>query len=136
MKLASGGHLEDLDPTSFFAQGAEYDATGDLRDSLLKLMLIEAKSHPFAVVRATELRRWVDSGDYTRILAGDYPRREDDGDAKVSEAAQAAARSYAETFRQSQDAVTRLVRDASGVFASVRDWVGGQFGARPGPAEE
>jgi Zn-dependent protease with chaperone function len=136
MKLASGGHLEDLDPTSFFAQGAEYDATGDLRDSLLKLMLIEAKSHPFAVVRATELRRWVDSGDYTRILAGDYPRREDDGDAKVSEAAQAAARSYAETFRQSQDAVTRLVRDASGVFASVRDWVGGQFGARPGAPEE
>jgi Zn-dependent protease with chaperone function len=55
MKLASGGHLDDLDPTSFFAQGAEYDATGDLRDSLVKLMLIEAQSHPFTVVRGTEL---------------------------------------------------------------------------------
>jgi Zn-dependent protease with chaperone function len=128
MKLASGGHLADLDPTSFFAQGSEYDATGDLRDSLLKLMLIEAQSHPFAVVRGTELRRWVDSGAYTRVLGGDYPRRASDDDAKVSEAAQEAARSYAESFRQSQDAVAKLVRDASGAFAAVRDWVGGQFG--------
>lgn len=128
MKLASGGHLDDLDPTSFFAQGAEYDATGDLRDSLVKLMLVEAQSHPFAVVRASELRRWVDSGAYTRILGGAYPRRAEDADAKVSEAAQQAARSYAESFRQSQDAVTKLVRDASGTFAAVRDWVGGQFG--------
>jgi Zn-dependent protease with chaperone function len=128
MKLASGGRLDDLDTTSFFAQGAEYDATGDLRDSLVKLMLIEARSHPFAVVRGTELRRWIDSGRYTAVLSGDYPRRADDADAKVSEAAQEAARSYAESFRQSQDAVTKLVRDASGAFSAVRDWVGGQFG--------
>lgn len=131
MKTASGGHLEDLDPTSFFAQGAEYDSSGDLRDSLMKLMLIEAQSHPFAVVRAAELRRWVDSGTYTAVLAGDYPRRSEDADAKISDAAQDAARSYAETFRQSQEAVSKLVRDASGLFGSVRDWVGGTFG---GPA--
>ena len=135
MKLASGGHLGDLDATSFFAQGAEYDATGDLRDSLMKLLLIEAQSHPFTVVRGSELRRWVDSGEYTRILTGDYPRRSGDADATVTEAAQAAARSYAETFRQSQDAVTKLVRDASGLFASVRDWMGGQFGNGGGRAE-
>ena len=128
MKLASGGHLDDLDPTSFFAQGAEYDATGDLRDSLVKLMLIEAQSHPFMVVRGSELRRWVDSGAYTRVLGGDYPRRSTDDDAKVSQAAQEAARSYAESFRQSNDAITKLVRDASGTFAAMRDWVGGQFG--------
>jgi Zn-dependent protease with chaperone function len=133
MKTASGGHLEDLDPTSFFAQGAEYDATGDLRDSLMKLMLIEAQSHPFAVVRANELRRWVDSGKYTAVLAGDYPRRSGDADAKISDAAQEAARSYAETFRQSQDAVTKLVRDASGLFGSVRDWMGGTFGGPAAP---
>jgi Zn-dependent protease with chaperone function len=131
MKLASGGDLGQLDTTSFFAQGAEYDATGDLRDSLLKLLLLERRSHPFAVVRATELRRWVDSGAYTRILSGNYPRREDDDTADVSEAAQEAARSYAETFRQSQDAVTKLVRDFSGVASSVRDWMGTTFGPRP-----
>jgi hypothetical protein len=128
MKLASGGHLDDLDPTSFFEQGAEYDASGDLRDSVLKLLLVEAQSHPFAVVRASELRKWVDSGKYTAILAGDYPRRAGDADADMSEAAQEAARSYAEKFRQSQDAVTKLVRDASGLLGSVRGWMGDAFG--------
>ena len=74
MKLASGGHLEDLDTASFFAQGQEYDESGDLRESMLRLMMVEGASHPFAVVRAKELRRWVDSGAYTAILAGTYPR--------------------------------------------------------------
>ena len=92
MQMASGGHLADLDTTSFLAQGQEYLDAGDLRDSVLKLLLIENRSHPFAVVRAAELRRWVDSGDYTRLLSGDYPRREDDDDAKVSDAAQGGRR--------------------------------------------
>jgi Zn-dependent protease with chaperone function len=127
MKLASGGHLEDLDTTSFFAQGREYDEAGDLRDSVLKMLLVENRSHPFAVVRATELRRWVDSGEYTAILGGDYPRREDDDQAKVSEAAAAAARSYAEAFQQSQDAVGKMVHDLAGLLGSAKLWLDEQL---------
>ena len=127
MKLASGGHVDDLDPTSFLAQGAEYVGAGDLRDSVLKLLLIENRSHPFLVVRATELRRWVDSGEYTRVLGGDYPRREDDGAATVSDAAAAAARSYTETFKQSQDALGKLVHDVAGVLGSVKLWLDEQL---------
>ena len=122
MKLASGGQLDDLDATSFFAQGQEYD-DADLRDSVLKLLLIENRTHPFAVVRATELRRWVDSGDYTRVLGGDYPRRDTDADAKLSEAAAEAARSYSEQFRQTQDAVGKLVHDAAGWVGSAKLWL-------------
>ena len=122
MKLASGGQLDDLDATSFFAQGKEYD-DADLRDSVLKLLLIENRTHPFAVVRAAELRRWVDSGDYTRILSGDYPRRDTDADAKLSEAAAEAARSYSEQFRQTQDAVGKLVHDAAGWAGSAKLWL-------------
>ena len=61
--------------TSFMSQGAEYDEGGDVRESLIKLALLQQQSHPFAVVRATELRRWIDSGAYTLVLGGDYPRR-------------------------------------------------------------
>lgn len=123
MKTASGGHLEDLDPTSFLAQGREYDESGDLRDSLLKLMLVEGRSHPFAVVRAQELRRWVDSGDYTRILGGDFPHREGDAAAPVSDAARDAAQSYAQTFARTQDALGRLVHETVGVVGSVKGWL-------------
>jgi Zn-dependent protease with chaperone function len=123
MKLASGGHLDDLDPTSFFAQGREYDEAGDLRDSLLKMLLIESRSHPFAVVRAAELRRWVDSGDYTTILGGTYPKRSEDADAPVTQAAQDAAKSYTETFAQTQNTLGRLVHDAAGVLGQVKGWL-------------
>ncbi len=124
MKLASGSSdLSQLDQTSFFAQGREYLEAGDLRDSVLKLLLIENQSHPFAVVRAAELRRWVDSGEYTRILGGDYPRRQDDGSATVSDAAKEAAQSYSESFRQSQDTLGRLVHDLAGFFGSAKVWL-------------
>ena len=128
MKLASGGHLDDLDHTAFFAQGREYLDADDLRDSVLKLLLVEARSHPFAVVRAAELRRWVDSGSYTTILGGDYPRREADGEAKVTEAAQEAAASYTEAFRQSQDVLGKLVHEAAGVLGSAKLWLDERLG--------
>ena len=123
MQLASGGHLDDLDTTAFFAQGQEYLDAADLRDSVLKLLLVENQTHPFAVVRAAELRRWVDSGEYTSYLAGDYPRRGDDDSAKVSDAAKEAAGSYAEAFQQSQDALGKMVHDLAGFAGSMKLWI-------------
>lgn len=127
MKLASGGRLDDLDTPAFFAQGQEYLDAGDLRDSVLKLLLIENQTHPFAVVRAAELRRWVDSGEYTAQLTGAYPRREDDATATVTDAAKEAARSYSETFQQSQDAVGKLVHDAAGFLGTAKVWLDEQW---------
>jgi len=123
MQLASGGHLDQLDTTSFFAQGQEYLDAADLRDAVLKVLLVENRSHPFAVVRAAELRRWVDSGDYTAYVAGGYPRRGSDDDQKVSDAARAAAASYTESFRQTQDALGKLLHDVAGVAGSVKLWL-------------
>ncbi|WP_244930400.1 M48 family metallopeptidase [Nocardioides sp. W7] len=125
MKLASGGRLDDLDTPAFFAQGREYLEAGDLRDSVLKLLLIENQTHPFAVVRAAELRRWIDSGEYTAMLGGGYPRRGDDDTATVSAAAREAARSYSETFQHSQDAVGKLVHDLAGYLGSAKIWLDG-----------
>ena len=132
MKLASGGDLDDLDATSFFAQGGEYTETEDLRDSVLKLFLVETQSHPFAVVRAGELRRWTESGEYTAILGGSYPRREADATAKVSDAAQEAAASYSQAFERTQDALGRLVHDVAGFLGQARIWLDERF--RPPPA--
>jgi len=128
MKLASGsGDLSELDQTAFFAQGTEYIEADDLRDSLLKLALVEGRSHPYAVVRAAQLRRWVESGEYTAILGGDYPRRENDGDAQMSDAAKEAADSYSEAFRSSQDALGKLVHDLAGMAGSAKLWLDDQL---------
>jgi hypothetical protein len=123
MKLASGGQLEELDTTAFLAQGTEYESAGDLRDSVLKLLLLEAATHPLAVVRAHELRRWVDEGEYTAIVSGSYPKRQEDGDASMSQEAKNAAKSYSEAFARSQDPLAKLLRDMSEGLGGVRDWV-------------
>jgi Zn-dependent protease with chaperone function len=130
MKMSGGGHLDDLDQTSFFEQGSEYDAAVDIRDSVLKLLLIERRSHPMPVSRATELRRWVDSGAYTAVLAGDYPTRDTDSEAKLSEAAQDAARSYSDAFRDTQDTLGRLAHDAAGWMGSAKVWFDEQWRRR------
>ena len=128
MKLASGsGDLSELDQTAFFAQGAEYLEAGDIRDSVIKLLLVEGRSHPYAVVRAAELRRWVESGEYTAILGGDYPRRADDKDAQMSQAAKDAADSYSEAFRSSQDALGKLVHELAGLAGSAKGWLDEQL---------
>ena len=131
MKTAGGGRLADLDPASFLAQGAEYAEGGDLRDSILKLMILEQASHPFAVVRAAEARRWVDSGEYTAILGGAYPRRDEDDTATMSDAAKEAAAHYVESFARAQDALGKALRDLGGVVAGARGWFDDRFGRGP-----
>jgi hypothetical protein len=126
----AAGILDDLDQTSFFEQGVEYDAALDLRDSVLKLLLHERRSHPMTVSRAGELRRWVDSGAYTAILAGEYPTRDSDDEAKVSEAAEQAARSYTEAVRDTQDTLGRLVHDTAGWMGSAKVWLDEQWRRR------
>jgi Zn-dependent protease with chaperone function len=135
MKLAGGGRLEDLDVTAFAQQGDEYLSSPDVRDSVLKLLLLEGRSHPFTVVRAAELRRWVDSGEYTRVLAGEYPRREDDDRASIRAEVGDAARHYKESFERSQDPLVGLLRDLGGAVSGATEWLGNRMrGAGGGDA--
>jgi Zn-dependent protease with chaperone function len=132
MKLAGGGDLSEVDTTAFLEQAREYERQGDLRDSVLKLLLTMFRSHPVPVARAAELQRWIDSGRYQQILGGDYPRREDDADASISDDAKQAADSYRESFARSEDPLFKLLRKvgADGIgdlvgsgAGKLRDWV-------------
>ncbi len=62
LKLAGGAHLDEMDPDAFLAQAAEYESTGDLRDGVLKLLNLELQTHPFSVLRAAALQKWVEDG--------------------------------------------------------------------------
>ncbi|MCU7729226.1 M48 family metallopeptidase [Actinoplanes sp. KI2] len=119
MKMAGGGDLSQIDTTAFLEQAAEYEGGGDLRDSLHKLGMTLFNSEPFPVARAAELRRWVDSGAYARIIEGDYPRRDDDRDASVTDDVKAAAASYRDQFRDSSDPLVTLARRAAGGAADL-----------------
>jgi Zn-dependent protease with chaperone function len=134
MKMAGGGDLSQIDTAAFLEQAAEYEGGGDLRDSIHKIGMTAFSSEPVPVARAAELRKWVDSGEYARLLGGDYPRRDDDRDASVTEDVKAAAASYRDTFRDSPDPLVTLARRAAGGAADLvgsaargaRNWAGGR----------
>ncbi|RJL34524.1 M48 family peptidase [Bailinhaonella thermotolerans] len=119
MKMAGGSRLHEMNTEAFMDQAREYDTAGDVRDGLLKVLNLIGTTHPFAVSRFAELDRWRRGGEYDRILAGDYPRRADDAQAKISEEVKNAAKSYRESWAQSQDPFVGLVRDvAEGVVSA------------------
>ncbi|MGE5828172.1 MAG: M48 family metallopeptidase [Micromonosporaceae bacterium] len=124
MKLAGGGDLSEVDTTAFLEQAAEYDRAGDLRDSFIKIRMVVGRTHPLPVARAAAVRQWVDSGEYGRVLAGEYPRREDDRSASVSADARAAADAYRHEFARSQDPLVTLLRRLGDGSGAVGDWVG------------
>ncbi|NEW59135.1 M48 family metallopeptidase [Nocardia cyriacigeorgica] len=128
MKLAGGARVGEMNLGAFLAQADDYDRSGDLRDGVLKLLNLELQSHPFSVLRAAELRRWIQSGDYERILGGDYPRRAHDKNAKISEEIKQAARSYRDSFDQSEDPLIRTVRSMGRDMGAAVNTVGQEVG--------
>lgn len=119
LKLAAGNHLDKLDTQAFLAQAREYERSGDMRDGLLKLLNLEMQTHPFSVLRAAALTKWVDTGGYGAIMAGDYPRRADDDKTRLHEDIGAAARHYKDGFDQSDDPLIRGIREGLGGIADV-----------------
>ena len=124
MKLAGGAQLSELNPDAFREQAHEYDAVPDLRDSVLKILQLQGTTHPFAVVRFAELDYWATHGEYERILGGDYPRRDDDGNASVGEEVRNAAKSYQDSWNRSQDPLIGIFR---GVAETGARAAGGLF---------
>ena len=113
MKLAGGARLSELNPDAFLEQAHDYDAVPDVRDGLLKILQLQGNTHPFAVVRFAELDRWIHSGEYERILAGDYPRRDTDSTTTIGEEIRAAARSYQESWNRTEDPLVGMFRGAA-----------------------
>ncbi|MFG2137388.1 M48 family metallopeptidase [Streptomyces sp. NPDC048650] len=114
MKLAGGNHLHEMNVDAFLKQAEEYEAGGDLRDSVLKILNLLPRSHPFTTVRAAELKKWAASRDYQRIMDGHYPRRDEDKDTSVSDSFRDSAAHYADSVRNSKDPLMGLVRDIAG----------------------
>ena len=130
MKTAGGSRMSELSHDAFHAQAREYDAVPDVREGLLKLLQLEGNTHPFAVVRFAELDRWAAEGDYATILAGNYPRREDDSDASVSDEVKAAARSYQESWNRTADPFVGMVRGVAETAVGAGERLFSRFGNR------
>jgi Zn-dependent protease with chaperone function len=136
MKLAGGHHLHEMNVDAFLEQAEEYETSGDLRDSVLKILNMLPRSHPFTTVRAAELKKWAASRDFQRLMDGHYPRREEDKDTSVSDSFRESASHYAESVRSSKDPLIAFVRDVAGgagdLGSKLRDRFAGGSGGQGG----
>ncbi|MBN2440286.1 MAG: M48 family metallopeptidase [Spirochaetales bacterium] len=107
MKLAGGTKVEQMDINEFFQQAADYECTGDIVDSVYKILLLIQQTHPFPVLRLTELKTWIDKGDYNKILAGDYIKKGEKEN--VMNDFKDATNQYQEDFKTSNDPLAKAV---------------------------
>jgi Zn-dependent protease with chaperone function len=130
MKMAGGPQLAELSADAFLEQAREYDAVPDVREGLIKLLQMQGTTHPFAVVRFAELDRWASGGEYTDILAGNYPRRDQDAGTSVGDEFKSAAKSYQESWSRSADPLIGAVRGVAGSAVGAGERLMNRFNRR------
>jgi Zn-dependent protease with chaperone function len=122
MKLAGGTRGEDLDVDEFIRQSDEYLEEKGFLDRTYKTLSLLGATHPFAVLRVAELRRWIDEGDYERILDGDYRRRSDDTPPPyrddLAEAGQGYVTKAGEFIDSAENALLGVVDRINDIFSS------------------
>jgi Zn-dependent protease with chaperone function len=125
MVIGGGLSADKLDLDAFMAQAMEYQSWDDSHDRVRRYFNEINATHAHAVRRVSEVMKWVQSGEYDRIVRGEYRRRGEE--TKVREEASEAMEFYAERFRamfrELGDNVTSLGSQMGDMSQQVADWL-------------
>jgi Zn-dependent protease with chaperone function len=141
MVMSGNMHVRDLNLDAFMAQAMEYQAWDDPSDRVRRFFNELNKTHPDSVRRVSEVLKWVQSGEYDRIIRGEYRTR--DQDANIRDEAGDAVDFYAERFRaifrEIGDNLNKAGSQVGGMAEQLADWLrtrsggsGGGFGGGTG----
>jgi Zn-dependent protease with chaperone function len=132
MVVAAGLPADRLDLDAFMAQAMEYESWDDSQDRVRRFFLEIGATHASSVRRVSEVLTWVRSGEYDRIIRGEYRRRGDD--AGVRQDAGDAVQFYADRFRalfqELGDNVTTLGSQVGDASQQIADWLRNRGGGR------
>jgi Zn-dependent protease with chaperone function len=117
LKMAGGGNTDETSLQEFIVQAEEYQQGGDVADQVFKVLNLMAQTHPFYTLRVSELRAWIESGDYDRIVRGEYARR-GEPDPAYTEDLKEAAQAYAEGAKDLLDSMTDAAKRMGSDFMS------------------
>jgi Zn-dependent protease with chaperone function len=104
MKMTGGSFVGEMNINDFFLQAAEYENDTGALESLYKLLNTLNTSHPFSVIRLKELKTWSASGQYERIVNGDYVKRGSEEES-LRESINDAKTHYGESFQKGKSQV-------------------------------
>jgi Zn-dependent protease with chaperone function len=122
--LSAGTAADRLDLDAFMTQSQEYREEPSPLARLTRLGAELGVTHPLPVRRVHELMQWVQSGEYDRIVGGEYIRRGDEPVDARKDAGEA-MNHYSQRFRDAfRDAGEQL--EAAGT--KVSDWLSSSRG--------
>jgi Zn-dependent protease with chaperone function len=125
MVTAGGMPADKLNLDAFMAQAMEYQSWNDPSDRVTRFFNELGQTHTHAVRRVAEVLRWVQSGEYDRIVRGEYRTRDQEAD--VREDAGDAFEYYSERFRtifrEASDNVATMGTQVGGIAEQAADWI-------------
>ena len=131
MVISAGMPADKLNLDAFMAQALEYESWDDPSDRVRRFFNEINQTHPYSVRRVSEIMKWVQSGEYDRIIRGEYRRRDDPTDVRqeAGDAVNFYAERFREIFRETGDNLTKAGSQIGGVADQLADWLR----ARGGP---
>jgi len=117
---SAGGVAKGASIEAFQEQARRYQEDGDTLDSIAKALALLNRSHPFPVQRLKELDAWIDSGEYEKILGGEYETRSAEDEVPSSWTTwKESAGGYGGSLKSSTEPIVDWFR---GIGDSARGW--------------
>ena len=130
MVVAAGLPADQLNLDAFMAQAMEYENWEDSHDRIRRFFNEINATHSNSVRRVSEVMKWVQSGEYDRIVRGEYRRRGEQTDtrAEASGAFEYYSERFRALFRELGDNVTNLGSQVGDVSQQVSEWLRNRSG--------
>jgi Zn-dependent protease with chaperone function len=125
MVIAGGAASRRLNLDAFMRQAGEYRDSEWGFDRIARLRLELAPTHPIPVKRVHEVMLWVRSGEYDRIVNGEYVRRGTKADARqeAGDAAEYYADKFRTIFKEGSEGVGKVGDKAGEAADKLSDWL-------------
>jgi hypothetical protein len=114
-----------LNLDTFLKQATEYEEWEPGWDRLSRLRTELGQTHASPVRRVSQLMKWVRSGDYDRIMAGEYVRRGEPVRPRdeINDATDHYAERFKSFFKDAEASVGKATEKVGDAADKVTDWL-------------
>ena len=125
MVMSGGAASRKLSLDAFVNQANEYVDWEPGWDKLMRFGRELTLTHPYPVRRVSELMKWVRSGEYDRVMAGEYVRRGTRADAReeAGDAAQYYGEKFRGIFKEASDGASKAGEKAGEAAERLSEWL-------------
>jgi Zn-dependent protease with chaperone function len=125
MVMAGGAASRRLSLDAFVKQANEYVEWEPGWDKLSRFRNELMQTHPFPVRRVSELMKWVRSGEYDRVMGGEYIHRGTRADARkeAADATEFYAERFRSIFREVGEGVSKTGDKVSDAADRLTEWL-------------